>query len=98
MQPWPKIEKLENLTSIELMLISQKIPFMFIVANSKRAQFGLKGQCVSAPADFQKIQTVPSRPCDEKCLVSLVLKRYLTDRSTVCQQHIQPSAVKVLWL
>ena len=42
----PKIEELENLCSIELMLISKIIPFMFIVARVKGAQHGLKGQCI----------------------------------------------------
>ena len=66
---------------------------MFIVAKSKRAQFVLKGQCVLVAADLKKIRTVLPRTCDEECLVSLALKCRLTDRTTVCQQHIQPSAV-----
>ena len=46
MELCPKFHEFENLCSIELMLISQIIPFMFIVAKVKGAQHGLKGQCV----------------------------------------------------
>ena len=38
--------ELDRLCPIELVLISQIIPFMFIVAKTKRAQCGLKEQCV----------------------------------------------------
>ena len=36
------------------MLISQITPFMFIVANTKGAQHGLKRQCVLVPTDLEK--------------------------------------------
>ena len=39
----PKFSELKRLCSIESMLISQIIPFMFIVAKTKGAQHGLKG-------------------------------------------------------
>ncbi len=51
---------------IEVMLISQIIPFMFIVAKTKGAQHGLKGQCVLVPADLKKVQTILPRSCDEE--------------------------------
>ena len=59
---------------VELMLISQIISFMFIVAKTKGAQHGLKGQCVLVPADLEKIQTISPRSCDEEYLISLALK------------------------
>ena len=93
LQHCPKLEELERLCPIELMLVSQIIPFMFIVAKHKGAQHGLKGQCVLVPADLKKIQTVLPRTCDENYLVSLALKRRLTDISTVNKQHIRPAFV-----
>ena len=57
------------------MLISQVIPFMFIVAKTKGAQDGLKGQCVLVPTDLEEIQTILLRSCDEGYLISLALKR-----------------------
>ena len=42
-----KFSELNRLCPIELMLISQIKPFMFIVAKTKGAQNWLKGQCVN---------------------------------------------------
>ena len=89
----PKIAELEDLCPIELMLISQIIPFMFIVAKTKGAQHGLKGQCVLVPTDLKKVQTILPRSCDEEYLISLALKRRLTDKSAVNKQNIRPAAV-----
>ena len=50
--------ELDRLCPIELMLISQIILFMLIVAKMKVAQHGLKGQCVLVPTDLEKIQTI----------------------------------------
>ena len=57
------------------MLISQIIPFMFIVAKTEGAQHGLKGQCVLEPTDLKKVQNALRRWCVEEYLISLVLKR-----------------------
>ena len=45
-----KIDELEDLSSLELMLISQIIPLMFI-AKVKGAHYELKGQCVLLSTD-----------------------------------------------
>ena len=74
-----KFNELDRLCPIELMLISQIIPFMFIVAKTKDAQHRLKRQCVLVPADLKKIQTILPRSCDKEYLISLALKRGLTD-------------------
>ena len=66
---------------------------MFIVARTKGAQHGLKGQCVLVPADLKKVQTVLPRSSDEGCMISLALKRRLTDKSAFNKQHIRPAAV-----
>ena len=51
----PTFSELNRHCTIELMLISQTIPFMFFVAKTKGAQHGLKGQCVIVPTDIEKI-------------------------------------------
>ena len=89
----PTFDELDNLCPIELMLISQIIPFMFIVAKIKGAQHGLKGQCVLVPTDLKKIQTILPRSCNEEYLISLALKRRLTDKSVVHKQQIRPAFV-----
>ena len=71
----PTLSELDRLCRVELMLISQIIPFMFFVAKTEGAQHGLKGQCVLPLADLEKIQTILRRSCNQECLISLVLKR-----------------------
>ena len=88
-----KFNEFESLYPIELMLISQIIPSMFIVAKAKGAQRGLKGQCVLAPIDLKKVQTILPRSCDEEYLISLALKRRLSDKSAVNKQQIWPAFV-----
>ena len=93
LEPCPKYKELEDLCPIELMLISQIIPFMFIVAKHRGAQHGLKGQCVLVPADLKKMQTTLPRTCDDNHLISLTLKRRLSDRSYVNKQNVRPALV-----
>ena len=83
MELCPAFSELNRLRPIELMLISQIIPFMLIAAKTKGAQHGLKGRCVLVPTDLEKIQTILPRSCDEEYLISLALKRRLTDKSVV---------------
>ena len=53
MQLCPRIEELDCLYPV--MLISQTIPFMFIIAKVEGVQLGLNGHCVLVPADLKKI-------------------------------------------
>ena len=62
----PQIPELIALCPIETMLISQLIPFMFIVPKHKDGQQGLKGQCVMVPANLDKIQKVLPRACSDE--------------------------------
>ena len=89
----PDIKELNELCPLEIMLVSQIIPFMFIVGKTKGAQHGLKGQCVLVPTDLQKIQTTLPRNCSDEHLISLALKRRLTDKSAFHRQHIRPALV-----
>ena len=74
MELYPKFYEFESLCPIELMLISQIIPFMFIVAKAKGAQNGLKGQCVLVPTDLKNVQTILPRSCNEEYFISFALK------------------------
>ena len=79
----PKFSGLDRFCSIELVLISQIIPFVFIVARMKDDHYGHKRQCVLVPKDLHKIQTISPRPCDEEYLILLALKCQLNDKSVV---------------
>ena len=89
----PKIPELDSLCPIEIMLVSQIVPFMFIVAKHKGGQQGLKGQCVMVPANLDKIQKVLPGTCSDEFLISLTLKRRLTDKSAVNKQNDRPAFV-----
>ena len=75
MELCPKFSELDRLCPIELKLVSQVMPFIFIVAKTKGAQHGLERQCVLVPADLKKIQTILPRSCDEENLISHAIKR-----------------------
>ena len=93
METCPKFSELDRLCPIELVLISQIIPFMFIFAKTKGAQHGLKGKCVLVPTNLKRIQTILPRSCDKDYLISLALKLRLTDKSAVNKQQIRPALV-----
>ena len=75
LQLCPKFSELQRLCHIEIMLMSQIIPFMFIVAKTKGGQHGLKGECASVPTGLKKVQIILPRSCDEEKLISFALKR-----------------------
>ena len=83
----------KELYPIELMLISQIIPFMFITAKHTSKQWGLKGQCVLVLADLKKVQTSLPRTCNDDHLIALALKWHLSDRGYVDTQVIRPGLV-----
>ena len=91
--PNPKYEEFEVLNPMELMLCSQIIPFMYIVGKQKGSQHGLKGQCVLVPADLNKVQSVLPRTCNDDHIISLTLKRRLSDKSFFTKQNIRPAYV-----
>ena len=95
MELCPKFSELDRFCPIEFMLYSQIIPFIFVVAKTKGAQHRLKGQYVLVPSDLKKIQTILSGSCDEEYLISLALKRRLTDKSVVNKQQIRPVLINV---
>ena len=55
MELCPKLSELNRLCPLDLILISQIIPFVFIIAKKKRAQHGLREQCVLGPTNLEKI-------------------------------------------
>ena len=88
-----KYKELEDLCPIELTLISQIIPFLKIVGKQRDLQHRLKGQCIIVPADKSKVQAILPRDCDGNVLISLNLKRRLSDNHFVNRQNIIPALV-----
>ena len=96
LQFFPKFRELDRLCPIEIMLMSQMIPFMSIVAKTINGQHGFKGEFVSVPTDLKKIQTILPRSCNEENLISLALKRQLINKITVSNQQICPTSVNTI--
>ena len=74
-------------------MISQVILFMLITPKNTSEQWGLKGQRVLIPADLKKIQTSLPRIFNDDHLITLALKRRLSDRRYVDKQLIGPGLV-----
>ena len=94
------VEELTCLNDIEHALICQIMPFMSIVARHRGAQSGLKGQVVLVPADLTKVQKVLPRTCNDDHLISVAIKRRLTDKSSYIKQNISPANINnaLKWL
>ena len=96
----PSVEELDCLNGIEHALICQVLPFMSIVARHRGAQSGLKGQVVLVPTDLTKLQRVLPRSSNDEHIISVALKRRLTDNSAYIKQNISPARINaaLLWL
>ena len=84
----------KELYPTELMLISQIIPFMFIIAKHTSEQWGSKVHCIFVTAHLEKVHHSLPRACDDDHLITLVLKRRLSDRGYVDKWVIRPSLAK----
>ena len=86
-------EELACLTSLELQLISQILPFMKVVALHTGAQYKISGQVVLVPTDLSKITTSLPRDTENAQIITLALKRRLSDKHPYHQQLIRPQYV-----
>ena len=94
------VEVLSCLNDIEHSFISQIIPFMSITARHRGAQKGLKGQVVLVPTDVKKIQQLLPRSSYKGNLVTVSIKRRLSDLSAYIKQNIRPDKINLAfqWL
>lgn len=86
-------QELERLISMELQLISQILPFIEVIALHTGAQHKISGQVVLVPADLSKISTSLPRNTANAQIITLALKRWLSDKHPYHQQIIRPSYV-----
>ena len=59
MEHCPKFTELDMLCPVELMLLSQIITFMFIVAKTKGAKHGLKEEMYNTMNSYYKYTSIP---------------------------------------
>ena len=73
---------------------------MTITARHRGAQSGLKGQVVLVPTDLKRIQQALPRSTYEGHLVTVSIKRILTDLSAYIKQNIRPEKINAAfkWL
>ena len=86
-------QELTRLTSLELQLISQILPFMKVISLHTGAQHKISGQVVLVPADLSKVTY--SLPRNTACaqIITLALKRRLSDMFPYHKQIIRPQYV-----
>ena len=84
---------LDCLTSLELQLVSQILPFMKVLSLHTGAQHKLSGQVVLVPTDLSKVSTSLPRNTASAQIITLALKRRLSDKHAYHKQIIRPSHV-----
>ena len=67
----PKFSEMDRVCPIELILISEIVPYMFIVVKTKEVQHGPKEHCILMPTDLENIQVILPRSCDEEYSIYL---------------------------
>ena len=86
-------DQLKDLSSLELQLISKVLPFMKIVPLYTGAQKGIRGQVVLVPSDISKVTNSLPRLTSESQIITLALKRRLSDKHSFHKQFIRPQNV-----
>ena len=87
--------EINDLTPLEVALVSQIIPFMHITYKHAGEQDKLKGRVVLVPSDLTKIQKQLPRTCSDAQIICLSLKKRLSDpdRKEKYKTYIRPAAV-----
>ncbi|XP_078618327.1 uncharacterized protein LOC144885957 [Branchiostoma floridae x Branchiostoma japonicum] len=96
----PVPPELEDLRSLELRLISQRIPFMKLVGLPKGGQKSIHGSAVNVPSKLQSVMSLLPRLPDTAEVVPLKLKRKLIYKGHHMYEFIRPSRVTeaIKWL
>ncbi|WAR15763.1 hypothetical protein MAR_005868 [Mya arenaria] len=90
-------DELKCITSLELQLVSQMLPFMKVIALHTGAQHKLSGQVVLVPADLSKVATSLPRNTASAQIVTLALELRVSDKHPYHQQIIRPAYVNSNW-
>ena len=86
-------EELRDLSPLELQLVSKVLPFMKIVSLYTGAQRSIRGQVVLVPTDISKVTNSLPRLTSESQIVTLALKRRISDKHAFHRHFIRPSYV-----
>ena len=86
-------EELKDLNSLEVRLISQRIPFMKLVSLPRGKQVGIQGPAVNVPTDLDIVCEQFPRLPTECQIISLKLKRKLDYRKAYIHDYVCPEKV-----
>lgn len=83
-------DELKNLTQLEQLLISPRIPFMKIRELPRGGQLGIKGNVVNVPADVNKTVRLIPRNMNESETIPVKFKRSLNFKSHLAFEQVRP--------
>ena len=86
--------ELSNMTTLEERLLSQRYPFMKLLALPKGRQSGIKGAVVNVPVQAEQVCNVLPKTPNEAGFLPLKLKRKLQYSGHHTFQYIRPNIVK----
>ena len=86
-------EELKHLNSLEVRLISRRIPFMKLVSLPRGKQLGIQGPAVNVPTDLDTVCEQFPRLPNECQIISLKLKRKLEYRKAYIFDYVHPEKV-----
>ena len=87
-------DELKSLSSLEVRLLSQRYPFMKILALPKGKQCGLKGSVVNIPVNEKEVCSTLPRTPQRAGLIPLRLKRRIKYKGHVKFQFIRPDKIR----
>lgn len=85
--------ELQELTQLEQLLISPRIPFMQIRELPRGGQMGLKGNVVNVPADVNKTVKVIPRNMNESETIPVKFKRSLNFKNHIAFEQVRPEKI-----
>ena len=93
-------DELQGLSTLEERLLSQRYPFMKLLALPKDRQYAIKGAVVNIPVDVENVaKTLPKTP-SEAGIIPLKLKRKIEYQGHYSFQYIRPHKISsaLSWL
>ena len=87
-------DELKSLSPLEVRLLSQRYPFMKILALPKGKQCGLKGSVVNIPVNEKEVCSTLPRTPQKAGLIPLRLKRRIKYKGHVKFQFIRPDKIR----
>ena len=86
--------QLQDLNTLEIVLISRRIPFMKLLALPRGKQRTIHGSVVNIPVEPEETLAVLPRVPSPHAFVTVKLKRKLQYRGHVFEQNVRPTKIE----